>query len=193
MKPLYERHFDGVGTLAVRSLSVPEQFVVGVCRCWDAFLADSDRSLPWRLLGPVFAYMNVLDAFCPFETAFRFVGGASRADAALTLEFREPESTLLGSDEARVLSCLASLQPGSPREAIAVWKDVLAPHAVRMLLPPLARIATVLDLKGHRLARWRGTPLVTQVGKVLRGPRCREIETLRETDSQVAKLGQHLR
>lgn len=182
MKHLHERHFDGLSTLTVRGLSTPEQFVIGVCRCWDAFVADADHSLPWRLLGPVFAYMNVVDAFCAFEVSFRFLARAAALRPELKLGFRDPYDLSLGRDEARMLSCLASLQRGRTRDAIAVWEDVLTPQTVRTVLPPLARIAAILDVQGHRLARWRGAPFVAQVRKVVRGTRRGEEEALREAN-----------
>ena len=55
-----ERSIGDATRTAVAMLTTAEQFVLGVCRCWDAFMEDPDPALPWRELWPVFAYMNVL-------------------------------------------------------------------------------------------------------------------------------------
>ncbi len=43
---LCERSFGGLPQMTVDSLSAAEQFVLGVCRCWDAFLDDPTPRSP---------------------------------------------------------------------------------------------------------------------------------------------------
>src|SRR5271170_3262418 len=105
----------------VAGLSTPEQFVLGVCRCWDAFVDGPDPTLAWRELTPVFAYMNVLGAFCAFERIFAVL----RAQPMLALEFHEVDAAQLSADEARLIYGLACLQRGRPEAAISVLRQSL--------------------------------------------------------------------
>ena len=130
-------------------IEVCEQFMVGSLRCWDAFMLSTDPLLPIRQLAPVFAYMNVLSALCAFEKAFCALHASPHR-----LSFREADDDRIGSDEARILCAVASLQAGKSREAISVLRPRLNGGVLRHLLPPLARIATLLDHEGHRLPRW---------------------------------------
>ena len=65
-----ERSFCNLPQITVSRLTTVEQFVLGVCRCWDVFVNDPDPTLAWRELTPVFVYMNVVGALCAFERAF---------------------------------------------------------------------------------------------------------------------------
>lgn len=141
-----------LGTLADLSMSrceVSEQFMVGSLRCWDAFMLTADPILPIRQLAPVFAYMNVLEALCAFEKAFCALHASPRR-----LAFKEADDERIGSDEARMLSAVASLQIGHSRAAVSVLRPRLSDAVVRNLVPPLARIAALLCQKGHQLPRW---------------------------------------
>jgi len=149
-----ERSFAALQDITVPRLATAEQFVVGVSRCWDAFRADPDPTLPWRQLAPVFAYMNVMGALCAFDAAFRLLS----RDRLRTLEFRDVDSEPLGIDEARILCGLAALQRGKPRAAETALHGALSPGGVYALLPPLARIACILDGSEHRLPAWRDAP-----------------------------------
>jgi hypothetical protein len=148
------RSFETLPDLAVLGLDTTEQFVVGVARCWDAFLGDPDPTLAWRELAPVFTYMDVLGALCAFDTAFRVVD-----DYRLpALTFHEVDSTQVGLAEARLLCGLASLQSGNVRAASSALAGALSSRGIHALLPPLARIASILAVKGHFLPPWRDTP-----------------------------------
>ena len=148
-KTVCERSISGAAQITREELSTPEQFVLGVCRCWDAFMDAADPTLPWRELGPVFAYMNVPAALCAFERTFALLRRQR------VLRFEEVDCTHLAPDEARLLCALASLQRGHAHAAIRVLRESMTRFAVRALLPPLARIAALLDLQGHRLPAWR--------------------------------------
>ncbi len=66
-----ERNVDGPSRFPLAELTTAEQFVLGTCRCWDAFMDDPDPAgLAWREFTPVFAYMNVMGALCAFERTF---------------------------------------------------------------------------------------------------------------------------
>ncbi len=65
-----ERSFGELQAMTVARLTVAEQFMVGACRCWDAFQLHPDPMLAWRELAPVFAYMNVSAALCAFGQTF---------------------------------------------------------------------------------------------------------------------------
>ncbi len=136
--------------LAVATLTTVEQFVLGVCRCWDAFAGDPDPTLAWRELTPVFAYMNVMSALCAFERAFTVL----HRHAPRSLRFQDVDSTHVGADEARLLYSLACLQRGHAQASISVLRESLSLYGVRNVLPPLARIAAILDARGHRLPAW---------------------------------------
>jgi hypothetical protein len=46
-----ERTFRELSSTTVAELTTAEQFVLGVCRCWDAFMVDEARmlcGLAWR-------------------------------------------------------------------------------------------------------------------------------------------------
>jgi len=156
MQDSSERSFAELQDIDVPRLSTAEQFVVGVTRCWDAFLADPDRTLPWRKLAPVFAYMNVMGALCAFDTAFHVLS----RNRTRSFTFHEVDSVPVGMTEARLLCGLSALQRGFPRSATAALHGVLSNAAVHALLPPLARIAAILDGRGHRLPAWRAPPPV---------------------------------
>jgi hypothetical protein len=150
----------GPSQLQLTELTTAEQFVLGTCRCWDAFMGDPDpAALAWRELTPVFAYMNVMGALCAFERTFT----ALHRHPLRTLRFEAVDSPLLGPDEERLLCVLACLQRASPLTAIRVLAEALTHYGVRCVLPPLARIAAILDLQGHRLpARGRFEGFVTR-------------------------------
>jgi hypothetical protein len=132
-------------------LTTAEQFVLGTCRCWDAFMSDADpAALAWRELTPVFAYMNVMGALCAFERTFTVL----HRHPLRTLRFEAVDSPLLARDEERLLCVLACLQRAAPLTAIRVLAGALTDYGVRCVLPPLARIAAILDLQGHRLPAW---------------------------------------
>ena len=146
-----QRCFDTLPALSTQECSVAEQFLLGACRCWDAFSSDPDPTLPWRHLAPVFAYMNVLGAMCAFERLFAvLVASPSRR-----LRFREADAHGIHPDEARLLSALAALQAADARGAVQVLREILGEDEVRDALPALARIASILDGQGHRLPRWQ--------------------------------------
>ena len=126
--------------------------MLGVCRCWDAFMAADDPSLAWRELAPAFAYMNVLGALCAFDRMFKVL----RSQRGL--RFHDTDCTGVGLDEAKLLSALANLQRGLPRAAAMLLRGSLTPLGLRSVLPPLARIAAALDAQGHRLALWGDSP-----------------------------------
>jgi hypothetical protein len=147
-----ERECGGPSRFPLTGLTTAEQFVLGVCRFWDAFLDDPDPAvLAWRELTPVFAYMNVISALCAFERAITVL----RRHRLRTLRFHAVDCPQVGADEGRLLCALACLQRGDPLVAIRVLGGSLTHFGVRTVLPPLARIAAVLDLQGHRLAAWR--------------------------------------
>jgi hypothetical protein len=158
-------------------LTTAEQFVLGTCRCWDAFMSDADpAALAWRELTPVFAYMNVMGALCAFERAFTVL----HRQPLRTLRFEPVDSPLLGADEARLLCVLACLQRADPLTAIRVLAGALTDYGVRCLLPPLARIAAILDSQGHRLPAWSRlqglvtrTPCPAPRDEISSPPRCR--------------------
>ena len=106
---IHDRSFCELQQLTVDALTTPEQFVLGVCRCWDAFMDDADPTLAWRELTPVFAYMNVMGALCAFDRAFT----ALHRQRPQTLRFQDTDSTSVGEDEARMLCGLAFLQRGN--------------------------------------------------------------------------------
>jgi hypothetical protein len=145
-----ERSIDGSDRITVATLSTAEQFVLGVCRCWDAFMDDPDPTLAWRELTPVFTYMNVVRALCAFERTFVVL----RRHRLRTLRFQDVDSTQVGSDEARLLCGLACLQRGLAHAAIVVLSESMTAVGVRSILPPMARIAAILDAQGHRLPSW---------------------------------------
>ena len=134
--------------IPVSGLSTVEQFVLGVSRCWDAYMDDPDpAALAWRELTPVFAYMNVMGALCAFERAFTVL----HRHPLRTLRFEGVDSPYVGPDEERLLCALACLQRGDPLTSVRVLAASLTHYGVRSLVPPLARIAAILDLQGHRL------------------------------------------
>jgi len=153
-----ERSFANLHEILVPRMSTAEQFVVGVSRCWDAFMGDPDPTLAWRELAPAFLYMNVLGALCAFDTAFRILGRYRLQP----LTFHEVDSVPVGLAEARLLCGLSALQRGNSRNATLAMNGALARAGIPALLAPLARIAAILDLQGHRLPRWRDTPPTLQ-------------------------------
>jgi hypothetical protein len=94
--------------------------------------------------------MNVMGALCAFDRAFT----ALRRQRPQTLRFQDTDSATLGADEARMLCGLAFLQRGNARGAIAVLRASLTCHALSVVVPPLARIAAILDAQGHRMPLW---------------------------------------
>jgi hypothetical protein len=133
-----------------QALSTAEQFVLGVCRCWDAFMEDPDPFLAWRELAPVFQYMNVLGALCAFDRTFALL----RRLYPRRLRFNDTDSATVGIDEARVLCGIAGLQRGMTGATLRLLGDTMSVREVRAVLPPLARIAAILDARGHRLPLW---------------------------------------
>jgi len=144
-----ERSIGG-SPLKVAVLSTAEQFVLGVCRCWDAFMDDPDPTLAWRELTPVFTYMNVVRALCAFERTFIVL----RRHRLRSLHFQPVDNTLVGTDEARLLCGLACLQRGRAHQAAVALGQSMTAFGVRSILPPMARIAAILDAQGHRLPAW---------------------------------------
>ncbi len=155
-RTMRERSFRALPQATVSTLTTAEQFVLGVCRCWDAFMDHPDPTLAWRELAPVFAYMNVMGALCAFDRAFTVL----HVHRLRALRFLDADSPRVGLDEARMLCGLASLQRGQVRAAIGVLHPSLTHHGIRTVLPPLARIAAILDAQGHRLPAWRDAPTV---------------------------------
>ena len=145
------RNLGALPRLNVASLTPAEQFVLRVCRCWDAFMDDPDPNLPWRELTPVFSYMNVAGALCAFECIFTPL----HRQRLRTLRFQDVDAASVGTDEARMLCSLACLQREQGQASIGVLLGALTPQGVRTLLPPLARAAAILDRQGHRLPAWR--------------------------------------
>jgi hypothetical protein len=132
---------------------------------------DPDPTLAWRELTPVFAYMNVMGALCAFDRTFV----ALHRYRPRTLKFHDTDSLTVGPDEARMLSGLASLQRGNARETIGVLRASLTSHAIPSVLPPLARIAAILDAGGHRLPEWsdvRRRPAPQPWGETSSPPQC---------------------
>jgi hypothetical protein len=151
-----DQDFRVLADLTAPKLTTAEQFVLGVCRCWDAFMEDPDPYLAWRELAPVFRYMNVLGALCAFDRTFK----ALRAHRLRRLNFQDTDSVRVGLDEARILGGLASLQRGMPQTSVRLLKDTVSAAGLRAVLPPLARIASILDGRGHRLPLWQMPPLL---------------------------------
>ena len=56
------------------------------------------------------------------------------------------------------LYSLACLQRGHAQASISVLRESLGLYGVRNVLPPLARIAAILDARGHRLPAWSFSP-----------------------------------
>ncbi len=102
--------------------------------------------------------MNVMDALCAFDRAF----GVLYRHRPQSLRFQDTDSLTLGLDEARVLCGLACLQRGNARATIAVLRPSLTRRAIPAVLPPLARVASILDREGHRLPRWTDAPAEDQ-------------------------------
>jgi len=148
------RRFSELPAISVPALATSEQFVVGACRCWDAFMGLRDPRIAYRLLAPAFDYMNVSGAMCAFDRAF----AALYQHRVRTLEFKDTDCASLALDEARVLSCLACLQRVNPHAAARSLRMLLPETGVRAILPPLARIAGFLEARGHRLPRWEEVP-----------------------------------
>jgi hypothetical protein len=145
-----QRRFCNLQQMTLPRLTMAERFVLGACRCWDVFMRDPDPTLAWRELTPVFVYMNVVGALCAFERAFTVL----HRHPLRTLRFEQVDSTRIGADEARILCGLAHLQRCKTHATIDVLGESLTRYGVRTLLPPLARIAAILDRQGHRLPVW---------------------------------------
>jgi hypothetical protein len=154
MQIIIYRSFRLLPGLRVAALSTPEQFVLGVCRCWDAFMEGSDPTMAWRELAPAFAYMNVLGALCAFDCVFK----ALHFQRARGLRFQDTDCNCVGIDEATLLATVANLQRGMARPSAMLLREALTPIGLRDILPPLARIAAALDAQGHRLPWWSGEP-----------------------------------
>jgi hypothetical protein len=154
MQIIIQRRFSHLPGLNVEALSTPEQFVIGVCRCWDAFMEGPDPALAWRELAPAFAYMNVLGALCAFDCVFK----ALHFQRGRGLRFHDTDCKRLGIDEAVMLCAVANLQRGAARQTAALLREALTPLGLRDVLPPLARIAAALDARGHRLPLWSDVP-----------------------------------
>jgi hypothetical protein len=152
---LSERSFGELPAMTVCRLTVAEQFVVGACRCWDAFQLHPDPLLAWRELEPVFAYMNVSAALCAFGQTFDVL----RRHRLRALIFQEGDCERLCTDEARLLYGVASLQRGQVRPTVRILTGALTRCGIQAVLPPLARIAAILDVRGHRLPAWRDAPI----------------------------------
>jgi hypothetical protein len=150
MQIIIDRRFRHLPDLTVDALSTPEQFILGVCRCWDAFMQAPDRTLAWRELAPAFAYMNVLGALCAFDRMFKVLC----VERARGLRFHDTDCRSVGNDEALVLCAVANLQRGLARQTAALLRGALTPLGLRDVLPALARIAAALDSQGHRLPLW---------------------------------------
>lgn len=154
MRVTGERSFGELQAMTVPRLTVAEQFMVGACRCWDAFQLDPDPLLAWRELEPVFAYMNVSAALCAFGQTFEVL----RRHRLRALIFQDGACARLGTDEARLLSGIASLQRGHVRPTVGLLTGALTRRGIQSILPPLARIAAILDVRGHRLPAWCDVP-----------------------------------
>ncbi len=175
-----ERSFASLDDLMVSNLNTAEQFVVGVTRCWDAFCGDPDPTLAWRELSPVFAYMNVLGALCAFDSVFRIL----KEHRLRTLTFNDVDSAPVGLAEARLLSALAALQRGNARTAGKALAGALTRAGVNGVLPPLARIAAILDAKRHRLPAWADGPPEYDVSRTLRPVARAETAWLRQSPAR---------
>lgn len=149
-----ERSFEELPCMTVAALDTAEQFVVGVFRCWDAFQRAPDPAIAWREFAPVFAYMGVLGALCAVDSAFHVV----QQHRLQSLIFAEVDGIEVGLTEACFLGSLASLQRGNVRYASGLMAGVVCRRGLHALLPPLARVASILDGKGHRLPAWQDTP-----------------------------------
>ena len=154
MQIIIHRRFHHLPALRVDALTTPEHFVLGVCRCWDAFMEGPDPTLAWRELAPAFAYMNVLGALCAFDCAFKTL----HFQRARGLRFLDTDCILVGVDEATVLAAVANLQRGMARQSAVLLREALTPIGLRDILSPLARIAAALDAQGHRLPLWSDEP-----------------------------------
>jgi hypothetical protein len=145
MQLIIHRSFRQLPALRVDALSTPEQFVLGVCRCWDAFMEGSDPTLASRELAPAFAYMNVLGALCAFDCVFK----ALHFQRARGLRFQDTDCNYVGIDEATLLAALANLQRGTARQSALLLREALTPIGLRDVLPPLAFQAAAATLKGR--------------------------------------------
>jgi hypothetical protein len=158
MSYITRRSFSELPRLTIPILSTAEHFVLGVCRCWDAFMDGADPTLAPRQLAPVFGYMNVTGALCAFDRLFAALHGQSRP----ALRFHNTEALQVGVDEARLLSGLSHLQRGCARDTIEVLRQALSREQLLTVLAPLARIAAILDARGHRLPAWSDAPHPTR-------------------------------
>jgi hypothetical protein len=155
MQIILKRRFSQLANLRVDALSTPEQFVLGVCRCWDAFMSASEPDLAWRELAPAFAFMNVLGALCAFDRIFALL----RSETLRCWRFNDTDCSALGLDEATMLCALAHLQRASACQTVLLLRETVTPLGLRSMLPPLARIAATLDGQGHRLPVWNDLPV----------------------------------